>query len=191
MQKHTIALASALLAAVCCAARVTPSHAANGKFTLSSPVMKDGGYVPEKYVGNNPQSKNCSGGNMSLPLAWRDAPADTKSFAITMVDPVPRDGQGFVHWVAYDIPASKTSLKAGEANKPSGFVGGKNSIGLGAWLGPCPLLGDAPHPYTILLIATNIAPGMLEPGLTRDQLLAALQGHVLGVTSFIARYHKL
>ena len=51
-------------------------------------------------------------------------------------------------------------------------------------------LADAAHPYTIVLIATDLAPDALQPGLSRDELIAALNGHALGATSFVARYRK-
>ena len=146
--------------------------------------------MPKKYAGKNPQSPNCDGDNVALPLVWKNAPANAKSFAITMVDPVPRGGAGFVHWVAYGIPASKTGFNAGEANNAMGFVSGKNGAGNQGWLGPCPPLADAAHPYTIVLIATDLAPDALQPGLSRDELIAALNGHALGATSFVARYRK-
>ena len=117
-------------------------------------------------------------------------PASTKSFAITMYDPAARGGMGFVHWVAYDIPGDKKGLKEGEANSTTGFVGGKNGAGEGTWRGPCAPLTDYPHPYTITLVATDIALGTLKPGMTRDELGAALQGHALGTTTFIAREAK-
>jgi Raf kinase inhibitor-like YbhB/YbcL family protein len=158
-------------------------------FVLYSPAMHSYGYMPEKYVGTNPNG-NCKGQNVSLPLAWSNVPANTKSFAITMVDPVPRAGMGFVHWVAYDIPGDKKGLKEGEANSDTAFGAGKNGAGKVGWAGPCPPPTDYPHPYTITLIATDIAPGTLQDGLNRDQLLAALQGHALGVTTFIARAPK-
>jgi Raf kinase inhibitor-like YbhB/YbcL family protein len=158
-------------------------------FVLYSPAMKSFGYMPLKYIGSNPNG-NCKGQNVALPLNWANVPANTKSFAITMVDPVPRAGQGFVHWVAYDIPGDKTGLKEGEANSDTAFGAGKNTIGKVGWFGPCAPLTDYPHPYLITLVATDIAPGTLQAGMNRDQLLAALQGHSLGVTTFIAREPK-
>ena len=158
-------------------------------FVLFSPAMKSFTYMPEKYVGNNPNG-NCKGQNVALPLSWDNVPANTKSFAITMVDPAARGGTGFVHWVAYDIPADKKGLKEGEANSDTAFGAGKNGAGKVGWAGPCPTPTDYPHPYTITLVATDIAPGTLQPGMNRDQLLAALQGHALGTTTFIARAPK-
>jgi Raf kinase inhibitor-like YbhB/YbcL family protein len=188
-----IATAGAALALGSVAAAAADDQAPRPKlFTLYSPAMRSFGYIPDKYAGNNPQNHNCSGENVSLPLNWSNPPEGTKSFAITMVDPVPRGGQGFVHWVAYDIAPTWNHLREGEASNPNpkGFVGGKNGAGDTAWRGPCPPPTDYPHPYTIELVATDVAPGTLKPGMTRDELIAALQGHVLGATTFIARYHK-
>ncbi len=188
-----IALAAACFLAWTAVA--APAGAADPKkprpklFVLYSPAMKSFSYIPQKYTGSNPNG-NCKGQNISLPLSWDNVPANTKSFAITMVDPVARAGQGFVHWVAYDIPAEKKGLKEGEANSDSTFGAGKNGAGAAGWRGPCPNPADYPHPYTITLVATDIAPGTLQAGMNRDQLVAALQGHALGVTTFIARAPK-
>jgi Raf kinase inhibitor-like YbhB/YbcL family protein len=158
-------------------------------FGLSSTDVKDGGTFARKFAGKNPNSKNCDGDNLSPALHWTNVPDGTKSFAIVMSDPVPRGGLGFVHWVAYDIPQSQRSLKQGAASHPTEeFKGGKNGAGTESYFGPCPPIGDKAHPYVIVLIATDLVPGNLKPGLTRDELGAALQGHVKGQTSLVARY---
>ena len=166
------------------------------RFTLSSPALKDGARLPKKYAGNDPENANCDGDNVSLPLRWSNPPAGTKSFALTMFDPLGRRGVGVVHWVAYDIPATRRSLRAGEASQePIGFAGGRNNtkrapsaegpIDLNAlpgtlcWAGPCPRFTEPTRPYTIVLIATDIEPGALPRGLTYYQLAAALHGHAL------------
>ena len=82
-----------------------------------------------------------------------------------MLDPVARGGVGFVHWVAYDIPADKKGPKEGEANSDTAFGAGKNGAGGVGWRGPCPTadrLSRIPTPSA--LIATDIAPGTLKPG---------------------------
>jgi len=138
MLKHTALAVTAV--ALAWAASTAPAAAADQKtrpklFVLYSSAMKSFSYMPEKYVGKNPNG-NCKGENVSLPLSWDNVPANTKSFAIMMVDPVPRAGQGFVHWVAYDIPADKTGLKEGEANSDTAFGAGKNGTSRVGWAGP-------------------------------------------------------
>ena len=193
MLKHAALAAAAL--ALAWTTSTAPATAADAKqtqpklFVLYSSAMKSFRYMPEKYVGNNPNG-NCKGQNVSLPLSWDNVPADTKSFALLMFDPAARGGAGFSHWVAYDIPADKKGLEEGEANSDTAFGGGKNGQGKAGWAGPCPPPTDYPHPYTITLIATDIAPGTLKPGMNRDDLLGALQGHARGVTTFIARAPK-
>lgn len=41
------------------------------------------------------------------------APPGTRSFALTLVDSNAPTVHGLVHWVAYDIPATRTSISAG------------------------------------------------------------------------------
>jgi hypothetical protein len=167
----------------------SPAAAKAKVFSLASPDVKDGGKLPEKFGGVNPNVKGCTGQNISPELRWSNVPEGTKSFAIVMSDPVPRGGLGFVHWVAYDIPAKKTSLKQGEASKPSPDIkGGKAGAGNDVYFGPCPPFGDKPHPYVIVVIATDLEPGGLKAGMTREELGAALNGHVKGQTSIVARY---
>ena len=183
-------LLAGTVAAGWCLLPAGPADAARAKvFNLTSPGSKDFGMMKKKNAGLNPKNKNCVGQNVSPPLHWTNAPANTKSFAITMYDPAGRGGAGVVHWVAYDIPASKTSLKEGEASKPSSeFKGGKNIAGVGTYFGPCPPFGDKPHPYVITLIATDLAPGSLQAGMTKDELDKALQNHVLGDTTLVLRF---
>jgi Raf kinase inhibitor-like YbhB/YbcL family protein len=178
------------LAGAIIAGGVVPStYGYAATFDITSSAVTDGGLLAKKNAGNNPQNKNCDGENVSPPLAWSNPPANTKSYAIIMFDPVGRGGLGVVHWVAYDIAGGKTSLKEGEASQPSTeFKGGKNTPGLTTYFGPCPPFGDKPHPYIITLVASDLEPGTLKPDMTRDDLGAALAGHILGATSIVTRY---
>jgi Raf kinase inhibitor-like YbhB/YbcL family protein len=167
-----------------------PAQAA-AKFVLTSPALRNGGYLPKKYAGNDPQNRNCDGKGISIPLAWRNAPDDTKSYALLMTDAVGHEGLGSTHWVAYGIPGARKAIKEGEGNRPSTeLIGGKNGAGTTLYRGPCPPYVDAAHPYVIVLIATDIAPGALRPGMDASELRAALRGHTLAATSFVANYRK-
>jgi Raf kinase inhibitor-like YbhB/YbcL family protein len=163
-------------------------------FTLTSPAFKDGDVWPAKFAGADPQRTNppCPGQNVLPPLEWSNAPQKTKSFAIMMFDPDGGNGIGASHWVAYNIPANKTKLEEGEASvSPKDFTGGKNNnVGHDHYFGPCGPSGHALHHYVITVIATDIDPGTLSPGLTREQLQAELKGHALAPASLVGRYTR-
>ncbi|MGY3211919.1 Raf kinase inhibitor-like YbhB/YbcL family protein [Mucilaginibacter sp. HD30] len=124
-------------------------------FTLSSADL--GGQFTNEFVAGN---FGCSGNNLSPELHWANAPADTKSFAVTMYDPDAPTGSGFWHWVIVNIPASTTQLKRGTGNTqaklaPAGSLQSSNDTGATGYQGPCPPEGDAPHRYIITIYALN------------------------------------
>lgn len=158
-------------------------------FTLSSPAFPDGGELALKNAGSDKaRNPNCVGENVSPPLQWSNAPAGTKSYALIMVDPEGRFGQGVVHWVAYGIPASVTGFAEGEVSKLSAkYVGGKSTMQQAHYSGPCTPPGGWHH-YTFTLIATDLDPKALKPGLTRAELLRDLNGHGKAVAGLIGRF---
>ncbi|CAI0758798.1 putative kinase inhibitor [Serratia entomophila] len=178
----TLALSGALCLALPGAAQ------AAGAFTLSSPAFQDGGLLAQKYAGATPGNASCTGENVSPPLSWANPPLGTKSFALLLSDPEGRGGLGVSHLVAYGIPASASAFAAGELTQGKGFVGGKNSPGTQVYHGPCPPAGSGFHHYTFVLIATDLPPDALRAGLTREQLLAALQDHAKGAAGIIGRF---
>jgi len=182
--RHCLA-AGAIAVSLCCAGGAA---CAADPFSLQSPAFADDGVLAAKFAGNNPANPNCVGENVSPPLAWSSPPDGTKSFALLMTDPEGRAGLGVVHWVAYGIPADVRGFAEGEVSKPSDkYVGGKSTMGLANYFGPCTPPGDWHH-YTFVLIATDLDPAALQPGLTRDEVLAALAGHAKGAAGLIGRF---
>ncbi len=165
---------------------VVPVAARADSFIVTSPQFRDDGQAP--LAGAQP---TCGGGIASSPaLAWTGAPTATKSFAIilTDVDAWPRGGQ-LTHWIAYGIPAGVSAIPAGfSSSAPPNYVSGTNGGNEPGFRGYCPPKGDAPHHYVYTVLATDLAPNALAPGLTRGALTAALEGHTLAGSSVIARY---
>jgi len=161
-------------------------------FALSSPAFTDNAVLPLKYAGGALCGKDSRGGNVSPPLAWINPPSGTKSFAVVMIDPDGRRGLGSVHWLAYNIPASRTALQEGEGGSPppADVTPGKNSRGTPGYTGPCGPPADAAHHYVIDVLALDLAPGALPADLDRDQLFQALAGHSLGPASLVVRYRR-
>jgi Raf kinase inhibitor-like YbhB/YbcL family protein len=159
-------------------------------FTLSSPAVQDNGILATKNACSDKQrTPNCVGENISPPLAWSNVPDGTKSFALVLVDPEGRAPAGVTHMVVYGIPADVTGLAEGELSKPSDkFVGGKSTMNQGVYFGPGPPPNADWHHYTWTLVATDLDPKALQPGMTREELAGALQGHVKGAAGLITRF---
>ncbi len=125
--------------------------------TVASSVLRDGQTIPQRAVYDK---MGCSGGNQSPDLSWSGAPPGTKSFAVTVFDPDAPTGNGFVHWVLFDIPASVTSLEAGAGARPDAGLQAKhgtNDFGSARYEGPCPPPGDPPHHYHFAVYALDVA----------------------------------
>ena len=159
-------------------------------FVLTSTTFKDGETMPPRVSNKPPPNPNCVGNNVSPQLSWKNVPAGTKSYAFTLVDPEGYGGMGVVHWVAYGIPASVTSFKEGELSKLSTkYVGGKSTQGVGYYSGPCTPPGT-PHHYVFRVIATDLDPKTLPPGLTLEELQSNLAGHTKGAAALVGLFAK-
>jgi len=162
--------------------------------TLSSPAIQDNGTLATKNACSDKQrTPNCVGENISPPLAWSNVPDGTKSFALLLFDPEGRAPAGVSHMVVYGIPADVTGFAEGELSKPSDkFVGGKNLPGTGTYFGPGTPPNTDWHHYTFTLVATDLDPKALPPGLTREELATALinplQNHVKGSAGLVTRF---
>jgi len=153
-------------------------------FVLTSPVFREGETLPDNTVLNG---LDCRGPNISPALEWRGAPAGTQSFALVCDDYQARGGDGFVHWVAYNIPASVVGLEenAGAA-EPDLAGGGRhayNDFLKRSYGGPCPPEGP-PHRYRFTVYALDLPP-IDDAGtpMTWRKLRFIIKGHVLGEAS--------
>lgn len=161
-------------------------------FVLSSPDFKDGALMPVKYgdirLTNGANTCGPDAMKVSPALSWSGTPARAVTLVVTMFDV--DAGLGAAHFIVYDIPKDVTSLSAGAltADPKGQFVAGMN-YRMEAYSGPCPGAGPAHH-YVITLWATDLMPGTLKSGMTRDQVIAALTGHNVGVANLIGLYQK-
>src|SRR5258708_36276627 len=107
--------------AACVAAMSSYALAAanGGILTLSSTDAANGKMMAMEQVLNG---FGCSGGNVSPGLKWSDAPAGTKSFALTVYDPDAPTGSGWWHWVVVDIPPHARELPKGAGKSGIGML---------------------------------------------------------------------
>ena len=162
--------------------------------TLTSPDIKDGGTIANQQVF---KGFGCTGDNISPALSWSGAPANTKSFAVSIYDPDAPTGSGWWHWVVYNIPAGTTSLPkdAGDPSKglmPKGAVQSRTDFGSAGYGGPCPPPGDKPHHYRITVFALDVDQ---LPNAKGDAASAALVGfdinfHTLAKATLTGMYGR-
>jgi len=143
--------------------------------------------IPVAYVAD--------GDNASPKLQWDGAPEATQSFVVIAEDPDARQPKPFVHWIVYDLPAGVTALREGLPTEPllqdpKGVKQGTNSMGATGYFGPKPPVEDPPHAYHFQVFALDVARLGLDPGATRDEVIAAMQGHVLALGEIVGTYKR-
>jgi hypothetical protein len=154
-------------------------------FNLTSSAFTDGGKIPSQYT--------CKGENISPPLNWSDLPANTQSLVLIVDDPDAPDPRApkmtWVHWVLYNIPVDIDELPAGAspAALPAGSIEGINDWKKTGYGGPCPPIGE--HRYFHKLYALDSALEVISSP-TKANVLAAMQGHIIGETELIGTYEK-
>ena len=152
-------------------------------FTIKSAAFENNQPIPRKYTAE--------GEDISPPLDWVDAPAQTKSFALIVDDPDAPDPRApqktWVHWVLYDIPADTHALSADVARHgvPAGTRLGTNDWKRADYGGPSPPTGR--HRYFHKLYALDaVLPDLGKP--TKARLLNAMKGHVLAESQLVGTY---
>lgn len=130
---------------------------------------------------------------VSPEITW-DAVPGARSYVLIVEDPDATSVKPFVHWLAWNIPAHMTTLPAGlqkqaRLTEPPGVLQGRTSRGSVGYFGPRPPAGDPPHHYHFQVFAldTEVAS---PAGAERDEVLAAMKGHVLAAGELIGTYQQ-
>ncbi len=164
------------------------SHAAQTRFTLTSPTIRNGALVPVNNVG---ERDSCHGGNQSPPLAWSHAPEGTQSYAISMADLDAKVGVVWL-WLMFNLPANVTALPENAAQDkglaPSGTAQARNGFDETGYSGPCPRKGAPPHHYLITVWALNTAHLAFKDGTPAQPVAIFLRRHSLGHANLTPRY---
>jgi len=145
------------------------------------------------HEGPIPAVHTCQGKDVSVPLAWSDLPAGTRSLALIVDDPDAPDPAApkmtWVHWVLYNIPPGATGLTEGVKPMalPPGTLEGSNDWGRTGYGGPCPPVGR--HRYFFKLYALDVVlPDLGTPD--KKRLERAMKGHVLAQCALMGTYAK-
>jgi Raf kinase inhibitor-like YbhB/YbcL family protein len=149
---------------------------------LESDSFSANGMIPPKHT--------CDDQGISPSLKWDDPPIETQSLALIVDDP-DAPNRTFVHWVLYDLPPETRYLPEGVPTAQPTLEGrgvqGTNDYDQFGYGGPCPPSGT--HRYFFKLYALDRPLG-LDSGATKDQLEAAMDGHILAMAELIGRYER-
>lgn len=168
-------------------AQPTPTAAPNASpalkaaIKITSAAFSDNGMMPPKYT--------CDGENISPPLKWEGVPEKARTLALIADDPDAPNGT-WTHWVLFNLSASARELPENilpEKQPASVASQGTNDFKKIGYGGPCPPGGT--HRYFFKLYALD-AELKLDAGATKDELLKAMEGHILAEGQLVGKYEK-
>ena len=146
-------------------------------FAMSSQDISEGQPIPPRFT--------CDGGDQSPALSWERPPAGTKSLAVIVDDP-DAPGGTFMHWGAYDIPATTRSIARGKVVGKQGV----NGFGKSGYGGPCPPRRHGPHRYRFKLYALDVAALEVAEGAKAERVEAEARKHQLGLAQLTGTYER-
>jgi hypothetical protein len=141
---------------------------------MNSKDFEDNGNIPSEFT--------CDGRDISPQLSWEEAPAETKSFALSVTDP-DAPGKTWIHWLVYDIPTNVRSIDHGSL--PKGAKQVENDFGMKNYGGPCPPSGTHRYIFTIYALDAE----RLE-GVSKRNFFSEVEKHMLGKAVLKGLYRR-
>jgi len=153
-----------------------------GKMTIKSRAFEDGGMIPAQYT--------CEGADVSPPLSWDGCPETTESLVVIADDP-DVSGKPWVHWLLYNLPKEATSIPEnilqGDSVLFDSALRGVNDSLKEGYDGPCPPSGTHRYFFKVYALDTDLRLGR---GATKEDLLQAMDGHVIAAGELMGRYER-
>lgn len=136
-----------------------------------------------EHLAALPMRCTAEGDGCPPPLTWQAGPAGTQSFALLCEDPEGPHDEPLVLWLVFGIPAKTCTLDA----NLSAVREGLNSRGEVGFMPANPPIADGPHDYHFQLFALDRNLELSDP-VTREELLEAIDGHVLAWGDLVGTY---
>ena len=164
--------------------------------SVTSTGFPDGGEVPMRHAGRGENKSPAFEFHWSIGMNPATAPEALKSYAVIFHDIENSTNRGTVdtlHWSAFNIPGTAKGLPEGlgPGDLPDGTRNGPGIMARGTnpgqYFGP----GAGPGPFHHYVFEFYALDAMIDlPGnTTRDELLKAMEGHVIGKAAYVGRFH--
>ncbi len=161
-------------------------------FNITTTSLKATGFLQSEFT--------CEGTDSSPHIGWTDIPSGTQSIVIVAED-LDLAGAVASHWIVWGLPPDTQEVPAGVSGSdalPAGAVEGVNTSGQTGYNGPCPppkVLDSSgcrntgfdsdPYIWNVYALSEVV---VLRPNATRDDLLRAVDGSILGAGSIDIKY---
>ena len=165
-----------------------PRPPAGPGLTLTTPDFADGSIIPPKYT-------QLAAKPVSPRLEWTHVPAGVVSFVLIMhdTDVAPKKGTADnLHWIVVNIPGTARSLPEdvpAVSALPDGTLQPKSLRGATGYVGPGAGAAGPYHHYIWELYALDLKLDLTADA-SRDDILKAMDGHILAKGGTFARFHR-
>jgi Raf kinase inhibitor-like YbhB/YbcL family protein len=153
---------------------------------MSTPSFTDGGLAPDKHtcMVKDPVSPG---------FTWIDPPTKTVSYVLMFHVPDVHTNKGkddSFHWAVWNIPGTARGIPEGLPKKTPLADGSQQTVNHGE-IGYSPMCGRPGKKlhYMFELFALDIKLDV-PPTAMRDELLNAMDGHIIGKNVYIGRFSK-
>jgi Raf kinase inhibitor-like YbhB/YbcL family protein len=164
--------------------------------SVTSPAWADGGEVPMRNAGRGENKSPAFEFHWTLGTNPTTAPEALQTYAVIFHDVENSSNRGTadtLHWSAFNIPGTAKGLPEGlgPGDLPDGTRNGPGIAARGgnpgAYFGP----GAGPGPFHHYLFEFYALDTKLDlpATTTREDLLKAMEGHVLGKAAYVGRFH--
>jgi len=160
-------------------------------FWVTSTSFPDGGEIPMTYSGRGDNKSPAFEFHWDLGTNPTTMPDTVKTYAVVLHDiqnvGARNSTSDTLHWTAFNIPASAKGIPEGIANGdlPDGTRNGPG-VRPGQFFGPGAPAGPAHH-YVFEFYALDTKLD-LPATTTRDELMKAMDGHVVGKAAYFGRF---
>jgi phosphatidylethanolamine-binding protein (PEBP) family uncharacterized protein len=149
------------------------------QLVVTSPAFKPGGSIPIEFTGD--------GESASPPIAWKEGPKGTKSYAVNIWH-IPGPGDIKSYWVVYNIPAGVTKLAKNDTSSGTIGLNDKNRREYDPMKSKGP--GVKQYHITVYALSVEQIPGLTPDNATRAGLLEAIKDITLAEGTLDFQYER-